>query len=201
MPKKKHLDTFIETIGLSAIENGEMQTKIYKFVSIKFLKKGEILLQENTPCNHLFFLIKGLFRSFYVDLNGQEITSAFSFEKEFFTNVKGFINNINSNETLQALENSIVCVIDKSDYFNLINEFPSLLQLSHLTINKHRVELEDRIRVLQHAIAADKLLFFDQYYTGLINRVPKKYIASFLGMRYETMYRALKKRNDQFYIN
>jgi hypothetical protein len=46
--------------------------------------------------------------------------------------------------------------------------------------------------MLQNTLAKDKLAFFDQYYPGLKERVAKKHIASFLGMRYETMNRVLK---------
>jgi CRP-like cAMP-binding protein len=156
------------------------------------VKKGKILLREGDPCSKLYFLSKGLFRSFYIDENGVEITSAFSFENEFFTNVKGFINSTEANESIQALENSTVCVLERKDYHHLLEKYQHLLFFSHYTINKHRVELEDRIRMLQNTLAKDKLAFFNQYYPGLQERIPKKHIASFLGMRYETMSRAIK---------
>jgi CRP-like cAMP-binding protein len=147
------------------------------------------------PCNKLYFLSKGLFRSYYIDENGIEITSAFSFENEFFTNVKGFINCTDANETIHAVESSFVCIIERNEYYKLLEKYPTLFYLSHQTVNKHRVELEDRIRMLQNTLAKDKLAFFDQYYPGLKDRVPKKHIASFLGMRYETMNRALKAKH------
>ena len=169
-----------------------MRKDISQSVKLLSVEKGKILLKEGTPCTKLYFLTQGLFRSYYLDENGVEITSAFSFETEFFTNVKGFINCTDSNETIQALESSFVCIIDRNDYYKLVEKYPTLFYLSHQTINKHRVELEDRIRMLQNTLAKDKLAFFDQYYPGLKDRVPKKHIASFLGMRYETMSRALK---------
>ena len=192
MPNKKHLDTFFKTLEVEATLNEEMRLDISQKIKLILVEKGKILLREGTTSNKLYFLSKGLFRSYYLDENGIEITSAFSFEKEFFTNVKGFINCIVANETIQAIERSFVCFIERNDYYQLIEKYPALLHLSHQTINKHRVELEDRIRMLQNTLAKDKLAFFDQYYPGLKERVPKKHITSFLGMRYETMNRALK---------
>lgn len=52
--------------------------------------------------------------------------------------------------------------------------------------------MEDRVRMLQNTLAKDKLAFFEEYYPGLKERVQKKHIASFLGMRYETMSRVIK---------
>jgi CRP-like cAMP-binding protein len=192
MPQKKHLESLFKTIEREAILNVEMRNDLKHVIKIIHVEKGKVLLKEGTPCIKLYFLSKGLFRSYYLDTNGVEITSAFSFENEFFTNVKGFVNYIDSTETIEALEPSFICVIDRNDYFQILQKFPPLFYISHQTINKHRVELEDRIRMLQNTLAKDKLAFFDQYYPGLKNRVPKKHIASFLGMRYETMNRTLK---------
>jgi len=195
MPNKKHLITLLKTLEKIAAISDEMWSDISKIVKLQDIKKGKMLLQEGAPANKLYFLSKGLFRSFYMVENGVEITSAFSFENEFFTNVKGFINSIDANESIQALEYSTICVIERADYHQLLEKYPALLFLSHHTINKHRVELEDRIRMLQNTLAKDKLSFFNQYYPGLQERVPKKHIASFLGMRYETMSRAMKSFN------
>lgn len=195
MPNKKHLITLLKTLEKIAAISDEMWSDISKIVKLQDIKKGKMLLQEGAPANKLYFLSKGLFRSFYMDENGVEITSAFSFENEFFTNVKGFINSIDANESIQALEYSTIGVIERADYNQLLEKYPALLFLSHHTINKHRVELEDRIRMLQNTLAKDKLSFFNQYYPGLQERVPKKHIASFLGMRYETMSRAMKSFN------
>jgi CRP-like cAMP-binding protein len=195
MPNKKHLITLLKTLEKIAAISDEMWSDISKIVKLQDIKKGKMLLQEGAPANKLYFLSKGLFRSFYMDENGVEITSAFSFENEFFTKVKGFINSIDANESIQALEYSTIGVIERADYNQLLEKYPALLFLSHHTINKHRVELEDRIRMLQNTLAKDKLSFFNQYYPGLQERVTKKHIASFLGMRYETMSRAMKSFN------
>lgn len=192
MPQKIHLDAFFKVIETGTFLDDDKRKQLSKLIQLKFVPKGVTILNEGMPCTHLFFLCKGLFRSYYTAEDGKEITSAFSFENEFFTNIKGFINGINSNETIVALESSYVCVIDRTDYFNLLKNNSSLAYYSHEIINKHRVELEDRIRVLQNGIAKDKLIFFEEYYPGLSKRVPKKYIASFLGMRYETLHRAAK---------
>ena len=193
MPHGKYIEIFFNTIDESSNLSELVRKDILKFLKFMPVKKGKIILMEGSPCNQLYFLCKGLFRSFYHGNEGEDITSAFSFENEFFTNVKGFVNQINSNETIQAIEPSYICAIDRNDYFNIIYKYPYLMGISHHTINKHRVELEDRIRVLQHGNASDKLAFFNQYYPGLQNRVPKKFIATFLGMRYETMHRNSKK--------
>jgi CRP/FNR family transcriptional regulator len=164
MPYKKHLLILLKTLEGSAIIDNEMRKDISQSVKILAVEKGKILLKEGTPCTKLYFLSKGLFRSYYIDENGVEISSAFSFENEFFINVKGFINYTDFTESIQALEPSFVCILERSDDYKIVEKYPALFYLSHQTISKHRVELEDRIRKLQSTLVKDKLAFFDQYY-------------------------------------
>lgn len=192
MPYRKHVVTLFKALENGNLINDEMRKSISSMFKLVKVDKGELILKEGNLCNKLYFISKGLFRSFYIDENGNDITSSFSLENEFFTNVKGFVNGCLSNESMVALEDSYICAIERNDYFSILQKYPQLLLISHHTINKHRVELEDRIRILQNSTAKNKLDFFDQYYASIKNKVHKKHIASFLGMRYETLSRVKK---------
>ncbi|HRG59553.1 MAG TPA: Crp/Fnr family transcriptional regulator [Bacteroidia bacterium] len=192
MPQKIHLDAFFKVIEMGTFLDDDKRKQLSKLIQLKFVPKGVTILNEGMPCTHLFFYVRDYSEVITLQKMVKKLLLHFHLKMSFFTNIKGFINGINSNETIVALESSYVCVIDRTDYFNLLKNNSSLAYYSHEIINKHRVELEDRIRVLQNGIAKDKLIFFEEYYPGLSKRVPKKYIASFLGMRYETLHRAAK---------
>ena len=50
-------------------------------------KKGQKVLEEGEVCRAIYFINKGLCRSYY-NLDGKEINTAFYFENEFATNLK-----------------------------------------------------------------------------------------------------------------
>lgn len=167
----------------------EMLSTLVKYME---MKKGEVLLEEGAPCHELFFLNKGLIRIHYHNENGDEVTSSFVQQGEFFTNVKGFVNIINATETITLIEDSGFCRIHRNDYFEIMKKHPILFYGSHQIINKHRIELEERIRLLQNLTAKEKYKYFELNFPKLINRVQLSYIASFLGIRLETLGRIRK---------
>ncbi len=161
-------------------------------VTISEIEKGYILVNEGNSCNELFFLTQGLLRSYYVRNNGTEVTSSFILENEFFTNVKGFITDTKSTETFEVLEKSTICRIKRTNYLELINTNPILNPINSYIINQHRIELEERIKMLQCLTAKEKYLFFESNYPKLIQRVQLSHVASFLGVRLETLSRIRK---------
>ncbi len=161
-------------------------------VDVTAIEKGAILVKEGNSCNELFYLNSGLFRSFYTRENGNEVTSSFIQKNEFFTNVKGFINSVKSTESFEALENSSICRIKRNNYWKIMSENPILSPINSQIINNHRIELEERIKMLQCLTAKEKYLFFESNYPKLINHVQLSHIASFLGIRLETLSRIRK---------
>jgi hypothetical protein len=81
---------------LSEIEN---QNIIKFFTPIKVRKKN-ILIEKNSLCNKLFFINKGLLRTYYIDNYGNEFTRRIAWESGFITNMDSFRKNgLDNNET------------------------------------------------------------------------------------------------------
>ncbi len=184
--------SLIKSMETQVIIPANLKEEILKTISYSEIGKGEILLKEGKQCDELFFLNNGLLRSFYTRENGDEVTSSFIQENEFFTNVKGFINLVKSTETFEALENSGFCRIKRAKYIQLLTENPILSPINSQIINNHRIELEDRIIMLQCLTAKEKYLFFESNYPKIIHHVQLSHIASFLGIRLETLSRIRK---------
>lgn len=187
-----HIQHLLKSIQISIELPIEVIEMLISAVKVKEYKKGEIFLEEGNICNELYFLNYGLIRIYFRRENCDEVTSSFVQENEFFTNIKGFVNDIPSTETISIIENSCVCSINKEKYFEIMQKHPIFFLVSHQFINKHRVELEDRIKMLQTLTAKDKFKHFKATYPNLINRVQLSYIASFLGIRVETLSRIQK---------
>ena len=66
------------------------ETLIKKCFSVLNLKKKQILINENFPCNKLFFVNKGLLRTYYINNKGTEITRMIAWENRFITNLVSF---------------------------------------------------------------------------------------------------------------
>lgn len=187
--KQGMVDQLIVSLESYGRISPQIKEVIFSLITCRKLKSGACVLKEGDLCENLFFLNSGLLRAHYLSSSGNDITSSFVQENEFFTNVTSFSTLGYSTETISVLEDSVYCCIKQEDYKKLIYQFPELSLISHAVINKHRIELDERIRMLQNLKAKGKLLVFEKNYPNLTGRVQNGHIASFIGVALETFSR------------
>ena len=54
--------------------------KLVQMTEISFFKKGEIIVRQDETPSKIYFLLDGVFRGFFFDAHGKEITDCFGFE-------------------------------------------------------------------------------------------------------------------------
>ncbi len=174
------MDLFKEKIE-SVISVGKpgMDLILSSFDRIK-ISKGSHLIEENTFCNHYFFLEKGLLRFIY-HTKDIEATSWVIFEGIFFTEIISLKSGRQTNMSLEAIEPSIVMSIDKADLNELCKKLPSFETYLRLTWEDNLYHLLEMKLLQQFSSAKDRyeMLFKDK---KLSQRIPQKYLASILGI-------------------
>ena len=137
---------------------------------IKQVKKGEFLQRTGVLSTSVFLVKKGLLRSYTIDEKGKEHIFMFGSE--------GWIvgDNIEPGEKgelfIDALEDSVVTPISKSS--------PPKSDTQKLL--KRMGVLQKRIIMLMSAPAIERYNHFLETYPDIIQRVPQKMIASYLGI-------------------
>lgn len=86
----------------------------------KKVNKNEIFLQAGAVCNKIFFVAKGIVRSFHLNPNGSEFTRVFVREGQFCTVLVSFNEHLKSPAYFQALEDSILLEIGEADFRKLV---------------------------------------------------------------------------------
>lgn len=155
-------------------------------------KKNEIILQTGKECDKLFLIKKGLVRGF-MSLDDTDITIWIDSENEIFTSVSGFFRQKMSKETIQCLEDTYCDYLTYEDYQYCLNHFPEMNHISRILLEEYYALAEYRVYLTRIPNAEKRLEYFTQNSnSNIINRIPKKYLASFLAMRPETLSRLLK---------
>jgi hypothetical protein len=137
---------------------------------IKQVKRGEFLQREGELSISVFYVKKGLLRSYTIDSKGKEHIFMFGTE--------GWIvaDNVASGEKgelfIDALEDSIVIPISKTSPPK--NDFQKL--------HKRIGVLQKRIIMLMSAPAIGRYNHFLEVYPDIVQRVPQRMIASYLGI-------------------
>lgn len=159
--------------------------QIEEFIDLttkKNIKKNSLFVEEDTVNKQVAFIDTGIFRSYYTNMNGDEITYCFRYPGELLAAYSSYITGQKSVENLQAITDSTLTVITKQNLENLINKHQSWLIFSKITAEQQYLELEQRIFQLQKTSAKDKYELLFKKQPEYIKELPLNYLASYLGI-------------------
>ncbi len=152
------------------------------------LPKRSVILKEGETCNRMFFIEKGFVRAFYYKQE-QEVTSWFMQEDEFIISVYSFFNQKPSKENIELLEDSVLISIKFSDLQQIYKKFPEFNYVGRVLTERYYCLSEERLITMRMQSTREKYDMMMQTYPEIFNRAPLKYIASYLGMKPETISR------------
>lgn len=159
------------------------------FFIFQKVKTNEFLLREGEICLYNHFVLKGSFRFYHVNPEGQELTRYFAFEDKFGTNLTSLIEGTPSLEYIQAVELSEILKIRSSDFFRLVETVPQI-NLVYLNILQNAyITSQKRIYDLQGMSALDRLKWLLKHQPGILSRIPSRLVASYLGITPFTLSR------------
>lgn len=173
---------------------GEISEKEKEMIKIYFqpldIKKKKILIEKNSICNKLFFVNKGLLRTFYIDNNGNEFTRRIAWESGFLTNMDSFRKNgIDNNETIECIENAEILQITKKDLDRLLSMSENLTKIYQIILEKYMAINIRRYHHLSTSTPLESLIYFNKNYPSLKNRINDTILASFLSISRKTLIR------------
>lgn len=144
------------------------------------INKGEIVIEENTFCNHYYFIEKGLLRFVY-HTKDIEDTSWVLFEGTFFTELISLKSKTPTNMRLEALETSFVLSINEPNLNILCEKIKPFEKYLRLTWEENLYQLLQMKLLYQFSNAKERyeMLIKDK---RLMQRIPQKYLASILGI-------------------
>jgi CRP/FNR family transcriptional regulator, anaerobic regulatory protein len=172
--------------------NAKEEEAFLQILEYKKLKKKEYLMQEGQICNKITFINSGCIRCFY-NVDGGENTIQFFFNDSWYTDYASFLTGNPTMENMQALENSEVVQVKKNDLYKLYESMPIFERvgrvfaenafLSVSQLNQMKTNEEPEIRYLNLLKTRPELT----------QQIPQHYIASYLGIKPETLSRIRKR--------
>src|SRR5690606_25501946 len=96
--------------------------KISACFSPKSAKKNDILLHEGSICRKFYFIHTGCVRTFFIDRNGNEKTRYVMLDNHIGTALTSFVTQEPSIEFLEAVDDTELLAIRRSDFYRLNDE-------------------------------------------------------------------------------
>lgn len=157
------------------------------------VKKNYILLNQGDYCKHSFFVENGLFRQYALTENGKEHILSFAPENWLVTDRDSVYFNQPSRYSIQALEDSLVVLIDENFMTQISTLIPGFNEFNNRLLHNHIRHLQERIGMLLSATAEERYLNFVEMYPAILSRVPQTMVASYLGITPESLSRVRKE--------
>jgi CRP-like cAMP-binding protein len=163
----------------------------------KKLRKKQTLLQEGDICIYNAFVEKGILRSFSMDEKGNEHIVQFAIEGWWITDLSSFLTNSNSIYTIEALEDSELLLLTTEAREALMDKIPMFERYQRLLLQNAYIANQARINSALTETAEEKYTNLGLAYPGIVQRVPQHMIASYLGLKPETLSRVRKQINTR----
>jgi len=155
------------------------------------LKKGDYINRIGDVCDKLMIVSQGVVRGFFMH-GDKEVTTWISYDGEMFTSISGYFQKIKSLENIQCLEDCSIEYLLYDDLVYCLENLPESLILNRLLMEQYLISAERRAFIAKIPLAADRYKFYVQNTSPeLVNRIPKKYLASLLNMKPETLARII----------
>lgn len=175
------------------ISDGSFE-KIKSISSVISLKKKEELQATGKTCKTIYFLKSGHARIYYLK-DGIDITDSFILENNMIVRVESLFQNQPSKKAIEVLEDSEIIAIDAQKLFDLYDISHEIERLFRKIFEQSHVETINRIESLQFHSAEERYKNLISIHPEIIQRVPLKYIASFLGITQVSLSRIRSNSN------
>lgn len=156
------------------------------------LQKGKYMLKAGEICTHIYFVKSGLLRGFIKD-EAKEITTWITAEYDMVAGINSFFTQTKANEYIQAIEDCELIAFSFTDLEKMYSLFPSFNIIARKLYQKNYIDAENRALIARLKNVEKKYRHFINTHPHLVNRVPVKLIASYLGIAQETLSRLRKK--------
>lgn len=172
--------------------SSKAKTELDKVCSIATFKKNQLIQPVGHTCKTIYFLQKGIARIFYYK-DGVDITEYFAFEGGIVARAESLFAGEPSQKAIEVLEDSKVLAINVPKLYLLYDEFHEIERLFRLIFEKAHVETIHRIESLQFHSAEERYLNLLSTQKNIIQYVPLKHIASYLGITQVSLSRIRAK--------
>ena len=158
------------------------------------VRKNDFLVRAGQINSHVYFIKSGLIRCYYRKEDAKtgsnrEISIHFFMENDIIASTWSFIHQKPGSEWMVALEDCTVTVLGFADLEKAYALFPELNLHGRLLTQKYSTLWYTLLRGIRTQTARERYRFLLEYFPLLHQRIPDKYLASYLGINAVTFSR------------
>jgi CRP-like cAMP-binding protein len=162
--------------------------RIVAEVPIKTLKKGSLLLREGQVSQACYYVFKGCVREYYL-VDGEEKTSEFYLEGDSISDDLSKIERKPSRKYWECLEDTTLSVFTQAQEEKMYRLFPRIESLCRIETEKKLGQFRELMAFYRASSPEERYLNLLKTRPDLLTRVPQYQLASYLGIKPESLSR------------
>lgn len=144
--------------------------------------KGTVILDPSKICKVGYRVISGCLKSYVISSTGKEHIIQFAPEDWLIADIESYTHNTKSKIFIEAVEDSEVHILDKEAFPEFKKMEKEVLLNVSTKLRNNLIATNNRLISLLSSTSEERYKEFIKIYPQLIQRLPQKLIASYLGM-------------------
>lgn len=182
------IKNFLKYGSLSAAE----REAIIESTEVKSYKKGDYLLKEGQWSSASFFVLEGCVRQFSL-LNGEDLTTRFFVEGNWIISPEEISEQSVSIHNWVCMEDCHLVTGNEQKAKQLFHRFPGLETISRKIVEAAFADLQKSMLSRYAETPEQRYLSLVQSHPDILQRVPQYHIASYIGVKPESLSRIRKR--------
>jgi CRP-like cAMP-binding protein len=176
------MSLILQNIAKHITLSPEEQQHFLSKTEVHHFKAKSILLNSGQVCTHSYFVNSGTLRSFNINDNIVEYVLNFACEGYWIGDMYSLISQKPGNLFIEVLEDAEVVFLSKENQELLYTEIPKLERFFRILTENSLVANQERLMDNLSLSAEERFEKFCKKYPTLIQKVPQKQIASYIGV-------------------
>lgn len=184
-PFFNYLRKFVE------LSEDEFRETLLPLIKVRKFGKKEYVTKAGEIENYFNFILKGLVRKYYKKPKDgyEEINTQISFEDHLILSQESFHSRLPSEYFIETIEPSVLVSISHDDLENVYAQSQRMEHLGRLVVT-YAMVIKDRWQMNMIKLTPrERFIDFVTKNPELMQRVPQKYLASYLNIKPETFSR------------
>jgi CRP-like cAMP-binding protein len=155
--------------------------------------KRQMILREGDIAKKFFFIAEGFIRLFYINDKGEEKTAFFYPKMTFASDFEGYVKGTPTNVNMQAMEDTRLIIISKEEAEFGLGQLENMSLLAVRFMEEEMILHQRLIKSILTETPEQRYLKLISESPEIIQKVPSKHIASYLGISPESLSRIRSK--------
>ena len=172
----------IQNISKHVSLTKEEEALILNVITTEKYKAKQVLIKPGDEAHFTYFVLKGILRSYTVDDNGNAHILSFATPNWWVTDMYSYLTGKPAYMHIDVDEDCEVIILLKKDVDELYLKIPKLERFFRILSENNLVANQQRIINKMALTAEERYEKFVSKYPTVVNCLPQKHIASYIGV-------------------